>query len=294
MPTESLPVELAQQAMDAVTKHGQITKAAKALGIKRNTLDHRYQLSKLMGLHPKIERDWVAKQEVGKVVLVIGDMHHPFAHKDCVPFLAAAKKKFKPDVVVCLGDETDQHALSQYDPDPDGYSAGHELLKAIDCLKPLYLEFPDVRVATSNHGIRPFKKAYRAGIPSAYMKTYAQFMEAPAGWIWQDRWTVDGIVYEHGEGVSGSQGAMKKAMSNMRSTVIGHIHSHAGISYFNNGEKEIWGFNAGCLIDVKSYAMAYGKHSINKPIIGVGLVEAGVPHFFPMQLTAAGAWNGRI
>lgn len=294
MPTPPLSDELAQQAINAVTQYGGIMQAADKLNLPYSRLRRRFDVAKQRGLHPKITRDWSGNLETGKVVLAIGDMHHPFAHPDTLAFLTAAKKKFAPDVVVCLGDEVDQHALSQYDPDPDGYSAGHELLKSLDALKPIYQLFPDVRVCTSNHGVRPFKKAYRAGIPKAYLKSYAQFLEAPAGWIWADRWVVDGVVYEHGEGVSGQLGAIKKATANMRSTVIGHLHSDAGVVYFNNGEREIYGFNAGCLVDAKSYALSYGKHSIRKPILGVGMIENGVPHFFPMGLTAAGAWNGKL
>ncbi len=294
MSTPPLSDELAQEAIDAVTKYGNVTAAAEHLKLPRDTVRRRRDVAQIRGLQPKAERVWSGKNESGQCVLVIGDQHFPFAHRDTIPFLTAAKKKFGPTRVMNLGDEADQHALSQYPPDPDGMSAGGELVATLIGIQPLYTIFPNMSVCTSNHGVRPYKRAYRAGIPSAYLKSYKEFMKAPIGWEWRDRWVIDGVVYEHGEGVSGAQGAMKKAMANMRSTVIGHIHSHAGISYFNNGEKEIWGFNAGCLIDVNTYAMAYGKHSLNKPIIGVGLVENGVPHFFPMQLTAAGAWNGRI
>ena len=42
-------------------------------------------------------------------ILVISDMHHPYAHPDLVPFLKAIKAKFKPTDVVCIGDEADFH-----------------------------------------------------------------------------------------------------------------------------------------------------------------------------------------
>ena len=44
-------------------------------------------------------------------------------------FLRALKKKYKGfDLVVGIGDEIDQHAISMHDSDPDLPSAGDELV----------------------------------------------------------------------------------------------------------------------------------------------------------------------
>lgn len=235
------------------------------------------------------------KFEVGKeVVMAIGDLHFPFAHPDYLPFLKAVKQVFKPTEYVCMGDEIDAHALSDYDADPDGYSAGHELAKAIEELKVLYKELPDVKVCTSNHTARPFRRAYKFGLPKALIRDYKEFLQAPKGWEWADKFEIDGVIYEHGEGHSGRNGAITAASGNMQSTVIGHIHSFAGIQYYANPKNMIFGFNVGCLIDVNAYAFAYGAKIKTKPIIGVGLVNRGVPMFVPMQLDKHGRWNGRI
>ena len=45
-----------------------------------------------------------------KSVLVISDLHIPYHHPDAFKFLAALKKKYKPDLVVNIGDEIDQHS----------------------------------------------------------------------------------------------------------------------------------------------------------------------------------------
>src|SRR5688572_18269306 len=134
---------------------------------------HRVDVAISRGMTPKIEKEFV-QCETGHAVLAIPDMHHPFAHPDFLEFLTEAKSRLNPSRVVCLGDELDNHAISQYDPDPDGYSAGHELNAGRAQLRSLYSLFTDVRVCTSNHGVRPFKKAYRAGIPKAWIKDYAE------------------------------------------------------------------------------------------------------------------------
>lgn len=223
-------------------------------------------------------------------VLVIPDLQIPFEHKDTIAFLKWAKKKFSPDLVVNVGDEVDMHALSEWDHDPDGYSAGHELKMAIEKLEEHYDLFPRVQVCTSNHTARPFRRAFKYGIPKAYLKGYADFLKAPKGWQWADSFDIDGVRYEHGEGQSGPQGALKAALANMCPTVIGHIHSHAGILYSANDKHLIYGFNVGSLIDRHAYAFGYGKLMKSKPILGVGVVDKGIPTYIPMLLDRHGRW----
>lgn len=229
-----------------------------------------------------------------ELVLIIGDFHAPFEHKDSLPFLKAAKKSLGPSKIVCIGDEADMHALSNFDHDPDGLSAGDELNRAITHLQPLYTLFPHCEVLESNHTARPFRQAYKHGIPKAFLRDYKEFLQAPKGWNWHKEIEIDGVLYEHGEGQSGAQGAMKAAQGNMRSTVIGHIHSFAGVQYGANKRHLIFGFNVGCLIDKDAYAFAYGRVIKNKPIVGVGVVERGIPRFIPMAMDSHGRWTGKL
>lgn len=226
-------------------------------------------------------------------VLVIPDLQEPFGHKDAPAFLKWVSKKYSPDTVVCVGDEADFHALGDWDHDPDGYSAGHELEKCIEKLEVYYDLFPNVMVCTSNHTARPFRRAFKHGIPAAFIRDYTEFLRAPKGWVWRDYWEVDGIRYEHGEGFSGPQGALKAALANMQSTVIGHIHSHAGILYSANEKHLVYGFNVGSLINTHAYAFRYGKNFKSKPILGCGIVDRGVPTFIPMLLDRSGRWIKR-
>jgi hypothetical protein len=228
-----------------------------------------------------------------ETVLAISDLQFPFSHRDTFAFLAWVKQKYKPTQVVCMGDEMDFCAISNYDPDPDGMSAGDEFLRGLADMKKLYKLFPNAKSCTSNHTARGFRKAFAAGIPSAFLKGYAELLEAPKGWQWADRWEIDDVVYEHGEGFSGRQGAINCAEKNGKPTVIGHLHSHAGIQYSANEQSLIYGFNTGCLIDRHAYAFRYGKHMRHKPILGVGIIIKGVPQFIPMLLTKDSRWVKR-
>ena len=228
-------------------------------------------------------------------ILVIPDLHAPFEHPDALEFLLAVRKKYKPTAYVCLGDEGDFHAISEHDSDPDGLSAGAELTAMREHLAPIYKAFPEMAVCVSNHTARPFRKAYKYGIPKALIREYRDFMQAPCGWEWRDKWELDGVIYEHGEGFTGRDAAIKSALGNMQSTVIGHVHSFAGVQFSANPKHLVFGLNSGCLIDVKSYAFAYGVKLKNKPIVGCSVVKDGtVPMFIPMVLKPNGRWVGTL
>lgn len=224
---------------------------------------------------------------------MISDTQEPFGHRDAIHFLKWAKQRYQPDLVVHVGDEVDMHALGDWDHDPDGYSAGHELKAALKRLEAYYTLFPKVMACRSNHTDRPLRRAFKAGIPKAYLKDYKEFLKAPKGWNWDDQHEVDGIIYEHGEGFSGHLGALNSALKNGQSTVIGHIHSHAGILYSADAKRLIYGMNVGCLIDRHAYAFRYGKNLRHKPILGVGLVTKGIPTYVPMLLDSSSRWIGR-
>jgi transposase-like protein len=225
-------------------------------------------------------------------VLVIPDMHHPFCHQDTLEFLKAVRNEYKTDTVVCLGDDIDAHAFSRYPMDPDGYTAGKELAASIEALHPFYREFPNVLMCESNHTVRPWKKAFEAGLPQAFLPTYATIMKSPDGWVWQKRHSVDGVYYIHGDsGKSGFTAHINYMKAFKRSVVIGHIHSFAGVNY----EGEHFGMNAGCLIDVEAYCFKYAKGMPINVNLGCGVVLNGKEaHFIPMHLNEDGRWIGSL
>jgi len=236
------------------------------------------------------------KPELDKArsVLLIGDLHTPFQHLDAWDFLGAVQAKYKPTEAVSLGDEIDACALSAYVKDPDGMSAGDEHEAALQELEPLKALFPQLKICKSNHTERPFKLAYRAGIPAKFLKDYAELLEAPYGWQWADHWDIGDFRCEHGESFGGQTGAYRSALHNMRSTAIGHIHSHAGIAYLKTPSAQIWAMNVGCLIDEDRYAFHYAKHMKTRPWIGCALVEENVPRLIPMDLNVHKRWTGRV
>lgn len=232
-----------------------------------------------------------------EMVMVIPDLQIPFEHRDAFDFLREVKNAYQPSVIVCIGDEIDFHALSDFDADPDGFSAGHEMRKALKTIKPLYRLFPEVLSCTSNHTVRPFRRAFKSGLPRHFLRSYSEFMQAPPGWTWKDHFIVDGVRYEHGHNLGGGMGKTMIAnaqIKNQRSTVFGHFHANAGIQYLSSPESLMWAMNVGCLIDSKSYAFAYAVAAKSRPILGCGIVDRGIPTFLPMLLNKRGTWVGEL
>jgi hypothetical protein len=229
-------------------------------------------------------------------VLAVGDLHLPFIHKDALAFLEAVRDEYSPDHVVQMGDFMDSHAISYHETDPDGMSAGQELEMMKVFARRFFELFPDGDMIEGNHTRLPFRKALSSGLPRGMIRSLEEIMGLPeSSWTLHDRLTLDGVIYEHGESLSGLYAHVAHAKNNMRSTVIGHLHSLFGVQYAANDDMLIFGVAAGCLIDHKSYAMAYGKRFARKPILGVTIIDDGLQVIsIPMQLSQKGDWTGKL
>jgi predicted phosphodiesterase len=215
-------------------------------------------------------------------ILAIPDLHCPFNHPDAIQFLRHVRDSVKPDRVVCLGDEIDAAAWLRYDKDPQGMSPTDELRRARETLARLNDLFPRLMVCESNHTIRPWKKAAAAGLTDDFLVSPGVALGCP-DWEWRPRWEIDGMVFMHGEGFSGPTAHVNAARQNRKSTVIGHIHAHAGVNYLTGYYDSIFAVNAGCLINPRSRAFDYGKHLLNRPWLGCAVIDNGTPFLLPMR-----------
>ncbi len=227
-------------------------------------------------------------------VLVISDLHTPYAHPDTLAFLSALKAKYSFTDVICIGDEADFHDASFHDSDPDLDSAGIELEKAIKSLKPIYKLFPSCTVIESNHGSMLLRKALVGKIPRKAIKSYNDILEAPKGWKWVFEFTLKtplGPVYFcHGKSSAAGRLASQYGMS----CVQGHYHEKAQITYISTPEKLMFDAHTGCLADDKSLALGYNKINPKRPIVSVIIIINGIPQIVPMVLKKGGRWIGNL
>lgn len=179
-----------------------------------------------------------------------------------------------------MGDEIDAAAFSvKWPVNPDLPSASDELKYAIEKLQPFYKEFPDVEVCSSNHGQRIFRKARVSGLPSAVIRRYQEILEYPEGWHYADEFEIDGVLFQHGD--SFNRTSWRDGHKLMKqSFVIGHIHSACGVLYSQSRNRRYFSAQFGCLIDPRHAAFDYGKHSLEKPVIGCGVILSGETAIF--------------
>lgn len=239
---------------------------------------------------PKAPSEILIRENV--TVLAIPDLHCPFQHQDALAFLQEVRRAKQTNLTICLGDEIDAHAFSNYPMDPDGLTAGQELAKSIEHLVPFYREFPHVLVCESNHTVRPWKRGFEAGLPAAFLPTYSKILNAPDGWHWAPRWVIDNVLYLHGDnGKSGQYAHVNYMKAAKQSVVHGHIHSYAGVNYEGNH----FAVNAGCLIDDEAYCFKYAKNMLTEVNLGCAVIYEGkYAEFIPMRLDANKRWIGKL
>lgn len=224
--------------------------------------------------------------------LVISDLQIPFEASQALRFCQSVVKEFKiPKTnICCVGDEVDQYFGSLYKKSADGlYTATQELKESTERLKAWYREYPEMKLCTSNHGMRWARKASEAEIPSQMIRAYQEIIAAPKGWQWRDSWVIRGkhraFKMIHGLGYSGMYAYRQAPLDMGMNTVFGHLHSNAGIAHINTAGQKLWGMNVGSLIDTEAYAFAYNRDHRIKPWLGVGIILDGglTPQLIPYE-----------
>ena len=220
----------------------------------------------------------IKKSKSGKNVLVIGDLHLPFTLEGYLEHCIETYNKYKCDEVVFIGDILDLHFTSYHETSTEGYGATQEHDLSVEMLRKWYKAFPKAYVTIGNHDALIYRKAMSAGISKRWIQNYSQVLGTP-GWEWVTDVVIDDVLYTHG-----TTNAYTKAKQNLMSTVQGHLHSQAGIQFYVGAKSRIFGFQTGCGVDMKSYAMEYGKN-FPKPVISCGVVIEGLhPYLEVMDL----------
>ena len=218
--------------------------------------------------------------------LIIGDTHLPFEHRYYLEFCKQTQKKFNCKQIVHIGDLVDNHAISYHEHDPDGWSPSEEMEETDEHLKEWFKAFPKVKLCRGNHDSLVDRKGKTVGLPRRCFQSYREIWGLPKRWKDAFEFELNGVLYKHGTGYSGKYGHVQAAIDARQSTVIGHLHSSAGIEWLANSREIIFGMNVGCGIDRKKYAFSYGKDFRRKPILSCGVVTDNGKNGFvvPMKL----------
>lgn len=231
-------------------------------------------------------------------ILIIPDLHAPYQHKDALHFLSDVQSALKPKRVISLGDETDGHALSFHDSDPNLDSAGMELYKAREFLQELETLFPTMDICHSNHGSLIYRRTAKFGIPLEYIKSYRDIIfdgNGGDGWEWKEKIVAylpngDKTIFQH----QSSGDILANAAHERANIVQGHEHGIFEIRYRSSTTALYWAMTSGCLIDPKALAFAYGRLFPKKPIIGVTAIIDSQPIKIPMPQDDYGRYTGKL
>jgi hypothetical protein len=210
---------------------------------------------------------------------IVADLHEPFTHPRYMDFVKDTFEAWQVDHIHFIGDIIDSHALGFWDHDPNGMSAGREQEVAYERIQLWRELFPIATVSIGNHDERHYRVARKAGLPDNYLKGY-QIVWGTPKWDWEMSHIFDGVLYEHGTGTSGKDGAFNRAMSKRCSLVMGHIHAWAGVKFHASDFSRIFAMQVGAGIDIKAYSFAYGMPFPNRPVLGCGIVIDGEGAYF--------------
>ena len=221
-------------------------------------------------------------QKDGSVVGAFGCLHAPFDREYFLPFLKENFEARGVTEVVCTGDLTDSHAMSDYTTDPDGMSAGTELIRARERLEPYFEAFPNMKICIGNHDRRPYTLAFKAGMGKDCIRSLHYLWNAPdTVEIATEHW-IDGVRYLH---LDAKGKAYALAVGDGYSVVGSHWHHALYVQYRASKTHRVFGCEVGCGCDNTSYAMEYGKAAKNKPFLGCAVIRGGVEaEVIPMPL----------
>lgn len=198
--------------------------------------------------------DTLFTKKKGYNILAIPDLHAPFIHKDALRFVQDTYAEYDIDEVVFLGDIIDNHFSSFHDSDPDGMAAGEEILEARRQLEAWKTAFPIAKVMIGNHDAIPMRKAFNAGLSKHWIKGIDEVYDLD-GWDFVQNYTIGRNFFTHGLGMN----VLTRSRQLGLNVIQGHLHSKFHCTLMAVHPEPTFAVQAGCLIDHKSYAFAYGK-----------------------------------
>lgn len=228
------------------------------------------------------------KSKKKRPILVCGDFHAPYQHKDALQFLKRVQRDYEClDEIVMDGDFFDFHAMSRFTTEPDSPSPDEEYDKAMEFAKRFSKEFPKGILVLGNHDLIPQRQLKELHLSEKLLKAPNQLYGLPDGWqIERLKHTIFGgkVLVEHGVGSEGVNGALNTAIYKRTSFIQGHAHAEAGCRYSANHNSLIFGLNTGCLCDNGALALRYAAYAKKKGVLGCGVVYSeSYAIFVPME-----------
>jgi predicted phosphodiesterase len=222
-------------------------------------------------------------------ILIVPDLHLPFADMAAVRQVISFSKKFKPDVIVQLGDLYDQYSFSKYRRTLELTSPSEEISLGRKLAGKMWEALRATAKKAScfqlfgNHDSRLIKRVMDKlpeleSIVEEPVKDLYTFKGVETKFDERDYVEIEGILFMHGF-MCGLGKHLKQFNQNV---VVGHSHQ-GGTIFEKHKDKIIFELNAGHLADVKQLPLCYMPTKISKSTVGFGVIEDGVPSFRPLE-----------
>ena len=210
-------------------------------------------------------------------VLIIADLQFPYEHPNALNFYSNLKDKFKPDIIVQIGDLIDNHHASHFLKEVTLPNATEEISQVQQKIKQWGKVFPKMIVLKGNHEARLEKAMQRVGLPSSMLKTVPEIFAFPKGWEYKTTVKIDNVLYTHFAGIGGKHSTRRTAELARQPIVQGHLHKSCGIEYHKTEFGLTFCMTVGGMINETSPAFNYYGESnfMNKPIPAGGFVDEG-------------------
>lgn len=224
-------------------------------------------------------------EKVKSKILVAGDVHFCWEHKQTVEAFLQFNKEIKPDYIVQVGDLYDMYAHSKFPRSQNLYTPKEEERLSREgaekFFKQLQKDNPKAVIYNmfGNHDIRPVKRTIESmpqmeHFVEKYMEELMTFEGVNLIKDHREILTIEGVGFHHG--YFGKLGDHRDA--GLMNMVVGHTH-RGGVSYRRIRNETLWELNAGFMGDPESKVMSYTASKIQNYTLGFGYIDPYGPRF---------------
>lgn len=235
-------------------------------------------------------------------ILIISDNQLPAEHPDDLAFIKAVSKKHKIDLtgkksrIIHIGDEVDNTRLGKFDSNEDILSDADEIDVAGLKFRQYQKLIPKMDIMLSNHLVRYFKQAKKAGFSQKRLKPLHQLYGLKKGYVWHKRLILDlpnlgKCLFQHGH--QGDALMISKSLG--MSVVSGHTHTKSYVQFWKDLNYKLrFAVQTGCLIDNTHAAYDYDKDNKFAPVHSLIVIINGMPKIEIMLLDKNHRWTGNL
>lgn len=243
-----------------------------------------------------------------KTIVAVSDLQVPYQHKGAVSALIKFVKAFKPDEVICVGDEIDMPQVSRWNKGLAGEYVG-KLSRDRDATVRILADLKVSHVMRSNHGdrLKNYLAQYAPGLsddPDFQYERYMRFDDIGVTYHRKMFEFAPKWLLAHGDegGLSQEPGktALNLAKRAGKSIVCGHTH-RAGLQPYttaHNGKfvATIYGMEVGCLMQLAQAAYLKSGGANWQLAFGIFNVDGAhvSPHLVYMRNDGSFVWDRKV